>query len=166
MIPRPQSNGSNTPTSSAFFYHLRSKRPRFRRSGRSEKNTGSSEFRQNLNNWIKITYFSGAWNVLSWAAILKFAVSVKSGTKISASSPGSSRFPMRGLWGRGWNLSSPRIFRKFSNFQPSQHLHNFSVTVLSFTPKFKITKCCSYFTIVFDHVISAFLNDARERNRK
>ena len=50
---------------------------------------------------------------LSWAAILKFAVSVKSGTKISASSPGSSRFPMRRLWGRGWNLSSPRIFRKF-----------------------------------------------------
>ena len=166
MIPPPQSNGSNTRTSSAFFYHLRSKRPRFRRSGRSEKNTGSSEFRQNLNNWIKITYFIGAWNVLSWAAILKFAVSVKSGTKISASSPGSSRFPMRGLWGRGWNLSSPRIFRKFSNFQPSQHLHNFSVTVLSFTPKFKITKCCSYFTTVFDHVISAFLNDARERNRK
>ena len=27
--------------------------------------------------------------------------------------PGSSRFPMRRLWGRGWNLSSPRIFRKF-----------------------------------------------------
>ena len=87
-------------------------------------------------------------------------------TKISASSPGSSRFPMRRLWRRGWNLSSPRIFRKFSNFQQSQHLHNFSVTVLSFTPKFKITKCCSYFTIVFDHVISAFLNDARQCNRK
>ena len=43
-------------------------------------------------------------------------------------------------------------FRKFSNFQPSQHLHNFSVTVLSFTPKFKIAKCCSYFAIVFHHV--------------
>ena len=127
----------------ALFYHLTSKRPRFRRSGRSENNTGSSEIRQKLNNWIKITYFIGAWNVFSLAAILKFAVSVKSGTKISPS---------------GWNLSSPRIFRKFSNFQPSQHLHNFSVTILSFTPKYKITKCCSYFTIVFDHVISAFLN--------
>ena len=167
MIPPPQSNGSNTRTSRAFFYHLRSKRPRFRRSGRSEKNTGSSEFRQNLNNWIKDYLLHRCVTcALSWAAILKFAVSVKSGTKISASSPGSSRFPLRRLWGRGWNLSSPRIFRKFSNFQPSQHLHNFSVTVLSFTPKFKITKCCSYFTIVFDHVISAFLNDARERNRK
>ena len=130
MIPRPQSNGSNTPTSSAFFYHLRSKRPRFRRSGRSEKNTGSSEFRQNLNNWIKITYFSGAWNVLSWAAILKFAVSVKSGTKIAASSPGSSRFPMRGLWGRGWNLSSPRIFQ---SFRISNHPSTFIISrLLSF----------------------------------
>ena len=104
--------------------------------------------------------------MFSRAAILKFAVSAKSGTKISPSFPRSSRFPMRRLWGRGWNLSSSRIFRKFSNFQPSLHLHNFSVTVLSFTPKFKITKYCSYFTIVFDHVISAFLNDARPRNRK
>ena len=38
-----------------FFYHLTFKRPRFRRSGRRENNTGSSEIRQNLNNWIKIT---------------------------------------------------------------------------------------------------------------
>ena len=149
-----------------LFLSFDSKRSQFWRSRRSENNTGSSEIRQNLNNWIKITYFIDAWNVFSLAAILKFAVSVKSGTKISPSSPGSSRFPMRRLWGRGWNLSSPRIFRKFSNFQQSQHLHNFSVTVLSFTTKFRITKCCSYFTIVFDHVISAFLNDARQRNRK
>ena len=48
----------------ALFYHLTSKRPRFRRSGRSENNTGSSEIWQNLNNWIKILYFIGAWNVL------------------------------------------------------------------------------------------------------
>ena len=41
-----------------------------------------------------------------------FAVSVKSGTKISPSTPGSSRFPMRRLWGRGWDLSSdfPEVF--------------------------------------------------------
>ena len=132
---KPVSNGSNTPTSSAFFYYSTFKRPRFRRSGRSENNTGSSEIRQNLNNRIKITYFISAWNVFSLAAILRFAVSVKSGTKFSPSSPGSSRFPMRGLWGRGWNLCSLRIFRKFSNFQPAQRLHNFSVTVLSFTTK-------------------------------
>ena len=148
-----------------IFLSFDSKRPQFWRSRRSENNTGSSEIRQNLNNWIKITYFIGAWNVFSWAATLKFAVSAKSGTKISPSSPGYSRFPMRRLLGRGWNLSSPRIFRKFSNFQQSKHLHSVSVTVLSFTPKFRITKCCSYFMIVFDHVISAILNDARQRNR-
>ena len=102
----------------ALFYHLTSKRPPFRRSGRSENNTGSSEIRQKLNNCIKITYFIGAWNVFSLAPILKFAVSVKSATQISPSSsyPGSSRFPIERLWGRGWNLSSPRIFRKSSNF--------------------------------------------------
>ena len=43
-----------------FFYHLTSKRPRFRRSGRSENNTGGSEIRQKLNNWIKTTYVIGA----------------------------------------------------------------------------------------------------------
>ena len=76
---------------------------------------------------------------------------MRSGTKISPSTPADEV-----------EIS----LRKFSNFQPSKHLHNFSVTVLSFTPKFKITKCWSYFTIVFHHVILAFLNDARQRNRK
>ena len=51
-------------------------------------------------------------HVFSLAAILKFAVSVKSWTKISPSTPGSSRFPMRRLWGRCWDLSSdfPEVF--------------------------------------------------------
>ena len=141
----------------ALFYHLTSKRPRFRRSGRSENNTGSSEIRQKLNNWIKITYFIGAWNVFSLAAILKFAVNVKSGTKISPSSPGAE-----GLLVFQWEDFGDEVeislLLGFSNFQPFQNLHNFSVTILSFTPKFRITKCCSYFTIAFEHVISAFLN--------
>ena len=48
----------------------------------------------------------------SLEAILKFAVSVKSGTRISPSTPGSSRFPMGRLWGRGGDLSSdfPEVF--------------------------------------------------------
>ena len=73
----------------------------------------------------------------SLAAILKFAVSVRSGTKISPSTPGSSRFPMRRLWGRCWDLSShfPEVFE---------------------------------FPTIYDCIslISAFLNDARQCNRK
>ena len=77
-------------------------------------------------------------HAFSLAAILKFAVSVKSGTKISPSTPGSSRFPMRRLWGRGWDLWSdfPEVF-EFPT----------------------IYDCIS-------HDISAFLKDARQCNRK
>ena len=51
-------------------------------------------------------------HVFSLAAILKFAVSMRSGTEISPSTPESSRFPMRRLWGRCWDLSSdfPEVF--------------------------------------------------------
>ena len=66
--------------------------------------------------------------MFSLAAIIKFAVSLRSGTKISPSTPGSSRFPMSRLWGRGWDLSSdfPEVF-EFPTIYDCISSHHFSI---------------------------------------
>ena len=70
-----------------------------------------------------MTYFTCSL----WRPV-KFAVSLRSGTKISPSTPGSSRFPMSRLWGRGWDLSSdfPEVF-EFPTIYDCLSSHHFSI---------------------------------------
>ena len=69
-------------------------------------------------------YLGTTLHVFSLVAIFKFAISVRSGTKISPSSPGSSRFPVRRFLGT--RLRS--LFGFSGSFGISKHLRLYFIT--------------------------------------